>query len=141
VRALQARTAENVNANLTAERLWSSGGVDDPDFPIAAKTYPERLSEAIRYAAGRLGPILEQYGYIPSDPQATGSWFDSNQPERWRDSHRFYSGELEWSEEMTKALNDYNGVVMENYGFLQAIEELEEQRDETKAAELWNAAP
>jgi len=140
VRALQSRTADNVNTTLTPARLWWTGMLDDPDFPTPVAVHPVRLTEAIGYVAGRLGPILEKYGYIPADPQAPGSWFHPEHPAAWRDSHRFYNDEFQWSEEMDQAIKEYCDVVVENDGLLRSIEELEKQRDESKAVELWEKA-
>ena len=113
--------------------------LDDPDFPTPVAVHPARLTEAIGYVAGRLGPILEKYGYLPADPQSPGSWFHPEHPAAWRESQRFY-GDFQWSEEMDQAIKEYCGIVMENDGLLRSIDDLEKQREEAKAAELWDKA-
>lgn len=106
----------------------------------AAKT----LEESMRLAVGRLGPILESYGYVSTNPQADRNkidvWceWDSSGNHYKPGGRPRYPYALDWSEQIKQDLVEYTTVATEVEKLRSEIRQLRSDWDKTKAKSKWD---
>ena len=105
VAKLQESAEEIVRNNLEKPLLWWDLESSDQSYTYYGARPPEALDQAIRYAVGRLGPLLKEAGYLDSREV----W--RKQPERYvadNDAKPYYPNWIEWSEDMRMLIEQYD---------------------------------
>lgn len=138
VRELQTGAATTIIELIDDDQLWWSL-TRECVFPTKSDR-PHQFNRPLRLAAGRLAPVLEEFGYL----EARG-------PSAWRERNRrrtdvavdvarpYFPGRLEWSEAMIDAAAEYNEVTKRCEEYLRDIEDLKEQKSRAEALELWHS--
>lgn len=113
-------------------RVFPSFSSDRADFRL-----PYRLARAVRLAAGHLAPILIRYGYL-SDVE----WLDHDGGGRVHSNAEFIVPDwtLRCSEPMKEACMSYDRLAAKYYSLSQKIEDLERQKAESEAGNMWDKA-
>jgi len=107
-----------------------------------ADKYPEILDRAVRYALGRLGLILEEYGYNVAASSNKGSFF-----EFWFDhplgadsaSVPYYPHLLKWSEEMQEIVHEYNAMYLKAIAVFEKVQSLKDEKKRQQAMNRWDS--
>jgi hypothetical protein len=105
VTKLQERAEEIVRSNLEEPTLWWDLEPSNQSYAYYGARPPEALDQAVRYAAGHLGPLLKTAGYLDSREV----W--RKQSERYiadKDAKPYYPNWLEWSEDMRTLIEQYD---------------------------------
>jgi hypothetical protein len=105
--------------------------------------FPAIVDRAVRRALGKLGSVLEAFGYRVTTAGALGGyyaefWFEY--PEGPDSSpHPFFPHLLEWSEDMQYVLQKYSGQFRKAIVLFNDLEKLKDEKEKLKASELWDS--
>jgi len=93
--------------------------------------YHERIEKSLRYALGKVGPMLETYGY-----KVDSHWYEyTNYNPIKKVPH--YPFHLEWSNEMKATLKNYSKMYTQAYQTYSEIKNLKKKKEEKEATDLW----
>lgn len=110
-------------------------------------SFPDILDKPIRRALGRLGSILEEYGYgVKTKPTHAGIpqsvWIeyttDSTYPKPT--AQPYYPLRLEWSQDMQDTVKQYNELYKQGIGLFREIENLQHQKKVKQSTDLWDSS-
>ena len=103
---------------------------------------PEPLDEAIRLAAGRIAPILEQYGYLNKDPKTGSSWreWDSSGHHHPPDARFRYPYSFDWPDELKQILSQYSEHHSQATIDMRKLEEVKMAMAQAGAKDQWDQA-
>jgi len=111
-------------------------------YQQVADKYPEILDRAVRYALGRLGLILEEYGFNVATIGNRGSfvefWFDHP---FGADSASvpYYPHLLKWSEEMQDIIHEYNAQYLKAIVIFDKFQSLKDEKKRQQAMNRWDS--
>jgi hypothetical protein len=130
VRALQKQTEAIVEEHLGGvNKLWWHRTLNGDPYYSAVE-----IDSALSFAAGRLGPILERYGYAPTDGR--------HNPWRVNGSATAESNyRLErtaWSDEMRAGLERYIELCRKAHQEKMKMDGIDRERTDAEAAALWD---
>lgn len=125
---------------LNVDEVWWHRKSNDELYFTSGTRPPKLIDNAVRLAAGLLGPILKKYGYLRPQDNEPEEWLE------WDDSGRFhpknarpyYPYHFAWSEEMTALVNQYEEIRQEAARKLGEIESIRRMRAGQDAKELWD---
>lgn len=107
-----------------------------------ADKYPAILDRAVRHVLGRLGLILEEYGFNVAASGNTGSfqefWFDHPHGAD-STSNPYYPHILKWSEKMQDIIRDYNTQYTQAIAIYSEIQRLKEEKKKQQAMNRWDS--
>lgn len=137
VAALQ-RNTEKVVGRFLKDDMWWHLNQTEKENP----NLMDDLQKATRYIAGKLALILENYGFITTDP---------NDPKYWREwdylgIHRppnakpFYPHHLDWPGRMIELVNEYMELTREGIQYSYEVKKLKENKALNDVENLWNQA-
>jgi|SRR5580704_3114000 hypothetical protein len=130
VRELRDQLPELAEPLLTDDAIWDGSA----QWEVSG-VKPVPVEIALRRAAGYLGPILEEYGYIKKDDWAMRDASRRPLPTQCVPYHNF-----EWSPGMTDRMVYYNGLIDKHQEAVEKRADLNRQKAEFAAAERWKKA-
>ena len=138
VKNLLSQTKSIVNEFIEKNSTWwheKPGVKKVPDFT-------ESMSQNLRYIAGKLGPILEKYGYITSDPADPSLWreWDKMEFNRPQNARPFYPQHLDWEEPMRDMIAEYEELMTEGIHYSHSIKKLKKEKAQLEVDDLWEQA-
>ncbi len=101
--------------------------------------YPEILDRAVRHILGRLGVILEEFGYNVTTQANSGAY-----PECWFDKLPngpkvpYFPHMLTWSKDMQYTIVKYNTLFTAALQLMKQTQELRDQKKELQASARWD---
>jgi len=139
-------TERIVKNDLDDPALWwhQKPHLHDPidQYKQVADRYPETLDRAIRYALGRLGIILEEFGFPVNASAKIGSyqefWFD--QPIGRGQPTPCYPHLLKWTKEMEDSIKEYDAQYTQAIALYNEIQKLKEEKRRQQALSRWDSA-
>jgi len=101
----------------------------------------KKLDAHIRLALGRLGVILEEFGYVlmkPTDSFASGVWLERDSSgHHLRNARPYYPFAMQMSDEMNEIMKEYEKLCRRAREKLREIALLRREKQEYEAMELW----
>jgi predicted DNA binding CopG/RHH family protein len=139
-------TEKVVKAEFENPALWwhQSPRLLDPidQYLQVADKYPEILDRAVRHVLGRLGLILEKYGFNVCASGNTGSygefWFDHPKDDQTT-SIPYYPHLLNWSEKMQNTIKNYNSQYVKAMEEFNEIQSLKNEKKKQEAMNRWDS--
>jgi hypothetical protein len=104
--------------------------------------YPEIIDKAVRNALGKLGVVLEEFGF-----QVTTIFTYGTYQEFWyqKDEEKiicpYYPHMLEWSKPMQETLEEYNRFYKQALLLLQDIQRIKDEERRKIIMNLWDTTP
>jgi len=145
VNDLSRNASKDVGAELDDPRLWwhleprLHESIDR--YLQVADKYPEVLDRAVRRALGRLGLVLEKFGFNVTTSGYTGTyrefWFEHKV-----DSHETvpcYPHLLTWTDDMQEIIRQYDRQYVEATKIYEEIQQLKEEKKKLEALTLWDS--
>lgn len=128
------------------ELWWHLVENDELYYDYYGNAPPKILDKAIRYALGKLGTILEKFGYDVKT-KSTGISFEGNvwcerDPSgRYHlpDSKPYYPYHVNWSEEMQNSIKKYNEICVKAKKVRKEINSLYNEKKKQQAKNLWDS--
>jgi hypothetical protein len=105
---------------------------------------PVIIDKPIRKALGKLGVILEEYGYAVTTKGAGSDdelsvWNDKNVNPYPINPMPYYPDSIEWSKELKDIIKKYNEIYRQAYAAKSAIKRLQQSKSDKQAIDLWNS--
>ena len=105
---------------------------------------PEIIDKPIRKALGKLGTILEEYGYnINTKGGNSGEdvsvWNNKNVSPYPTNPVPYYPDSCDWSNEMRDLMKSYDEIYKKAYSAFSGIRLLNQSKLDKKAADLWDS--
>lgn len=101
------------------------------EYHVSGNKEPKILSKGIRLVIGRLGPILERYGYL--NPE-------KNRLDRWEEfGVNYYPFYLEWSPEMKIISENYATKLEDLHKLNYKLKEIIKEERQFKAKQNWDS--
>jgi hypothetical protein len=146
VNDLQQNAQAIVNEVLASDDLWFHKS--NPDNMSHEPSYyfghrpPEILDKGVRLAAGRLAPILEECGYLPTSNSDHGVWreWDRSGNHHPHNARPCYPTFLDWPASMKDAIVPYAELVKECRNISQRVALLQREKQQKQAEDLWDSA-
>ncbi len=137
VSRLQSQARQAVAEFIPDGMFWHHGQPEKPD-----PAFRENLEKGLRLVAGKLGPILEKYGYITTDPEEPGYWrewdeYGINRPDNARP---FYPMHLDWTERMNELIHEYEDLIREGIQYSWEVKKLKQGKMQSEVEDLWKNA-
>ncbi|MGZ4850941.1 MAG: hypothetical protein ACXV2C_06140 [Candidatus Bathyarchaeia archaeon] len=106
---------------------------------------PDTIDTPIRKALGKLGVILEEYGYnVATKGGGTGDdvsvWNNKNVSPYPINSVPYYPNSYDWSKEMKDIMKRYNEIYKQAYDYCSNIKHLQQLKMQKLAIELWDSS-
>lgn len=138
VSRLQEQSPEIINDFINDVNLWWHLKENDQ----LETTFKEDISKALRLAAGKLGPVLEKYGYITTNPSEPGYWrewdeFGINRPANPRP---YYPYPLDWTDNMRTLVDEYQELIREAIQYRDELKKLKAEKAQMEVEDLWKNA-
>ena len=135
-----------VNDSLLDQKLWWHLTEDDDlSYSFYANKAPENLDIAIHFALGKLGIILEKFGYVRTE--STGGreedvWceWDSSGNYHLPGGRPYYPYSINWSETMRDTITRYDNVHKQANSIVRKINSLRIEKKEHQAKDLWDSS-
>lgn len=142
VKVLQKDMASIVAEFLQDERLWWHRTQGDQSYYYHGNRPPDGLDKAVRLVAGRLAPILEEYGYLSTSLQDHEVWREWDQSGNYHppDARPYYPYGFDWSEQMKALINQYEELYRKALDQAREIEGLKQEKAQSEAEDLWRKA-
>jgi hypothetical protein len=110
-------------------------------YKQVADKCPEILDRAVRRALGRLGIVLEQFGFHVTTRGNTGMyqefWFEH--PPLSDQTVPCYPHLLNWSQEMEDIIREYDAQFTQAIGLYDEIQQLKEEKKRQEALSRWDS--
>lgn len=127
------------------QKLWWHLVEDDNFFySYYGNRAPDILDKPIRLALGKLGVILEEFGYVKT--KSTGSrehdvWseWDPSGNYHLSDGRPYYPYSVDWSETMQNTIMRYNELHGQAKRIRQEIDNLRREKKKHQAKNLWDS--
>lgn len=125
---------------LKEENLWWHIKQGEQIYYYYGNRPPTSLDKAIRLVAGKLAPILENYGYLIAKPNSYDLWreWDSSGNTHPINARPIYPFSLDWSEEMKALIKQYGELVISAQKSTRNIEQIKNEKGQNQAQDLWN---
>lgn len=143
IAALQENAKAMVTECLSDDSLWWHRIRGEQTYFWLGKTAPQGTDKAIRRAAGKVTPILENYGYIGKPGIRNQGSGDNRELSRNRQQGNEPLPSwraLDWSEDMKSILKEYDSLHSVARSLVYSIEKLEREKIKSEALDLWNNA-
>ena len=141
------------NAEATANEMlfdpelwWHLAENDELSYSFYGNAPPRFLDKAIRLALGKLGTILEEFGYsVTTKPTAViselGVWCEWDSSGRYHppDARPYYPFSQDWSEAMRNTLQKYNELCTQAKKVRIEINSLQREKKTEEAKNLWDS--
>ncbi|MCP4107265.1 MAG: hypothetical protein GY749_17275 [Desulfobacteraceae bacterium] len=136
VNALKSGTEKIVSEFIDKDGLWWCR--NDPVQP----SFTEDVDNALRLIAGRLGIILENYGYITTNPEDPSFWreWDKLGLNRPSDARPFYPHYLDLPVHIKDMLEEYEELIREKAEYTYHVKKLKDTKARSEAEALWDRA-
>lgn len=101
---------------------------------------PRELVTAMNLIAGLLGPVMQEFGYLV-EPGVFVSWreYDATRTKKESELRSSYPGVLEWNETMNREIKLFLQSKYTANEKRAELKELEKQKNEKLALDVWNA--
>ena len=144
---LSEQAVEIAHEYLTDKKLWWTGssqqGTYDFRFMIHGNKMPEEIDRAIRFAGGRLGTILEKYGYLKGNASDVSStvWraWDKSGNRRIMNGPAACPYEITWTAEMRKIIEAYDTKRKGAESIVASIADIERRKKRSLAEDKWES--
>lgn len=136
VNALKQNTEKIVSEYLNHESLWWRQ--NDPVQP----SFLEDVDNALRLIAGKLGIILENYGYITANPEDPSFWreWDKLGLNRPPDARPYYPHYLDLPAGMKNMTEEYEELIREKADYTHQVKKLKDSKAKSEAEAIWDKA-
>ena len=144
LRDLTSKADVVANEFLSDSNTWwhlspNDQGVFSSPYSSPYEQYGNRCSDLIdkpiRYALGKVGTILEKFGYkIDSD------WHRQYYSYNPKEQGAYYPFALDWSKEMQLTIGNYNESYKQAHKKFIEIKNLKKQKEQKEATDLWKSA-
>jgi hypothetical protein len=138
------------NEFLSADSLWWKLSPKDGDNYVSVYSQygskcPEIIGQPIRKGLGKLGVLLEEYGYkVATKAGSYGDevsvWNNKNVSPYPTNPVPYYPDSLEWSTEMKDLMKKYDELCKQAHEAYSNIKRLEQSKIDKQAADLWDSA-
>lgn len=138
VSKLQENTPQIVNDLINDVRIWwHMRNEEKVDLH-----FKDNVSKSLRLIAGKLGPILERYGYITTDPQEPGFWreWDEYGLNRPPNARPYYPHHLNWSDHMKSIIDEYDDLMRDALQYSSELKKLKAEKTQYEVEDLWSKA-
>lgn len=151
VKELSTKAEEVANEVLSHPSLWWHLAPSDQDiispYEQFAYRFPEIIDKPIRRALGKVGTILEEFGYkVNTKPVYSGiggtSWYEYPTVSSYSVTNPvpYYPFRFVWSNEMQSTLKSYNELYKQACRLYSEIKTLQKQKKTKEATDLWDSA-
>ncbi len=109
-------------------------------YTQVADKYPEIIDCAVRRVLGRLGVVLEKYGFRVTASGKTGTFFEFwfERPVITAEAIPTYPHLLAWSENMQQIIRQYNSYYQQALKCFKDLKELTDEKKKQQALSMWN---
>jgi hypothetical protein len=138
-----------VNEFLSADSLWWQSSLKDGDnFVSPYSQYgskcPEIIDHPIRKGLGKLGVLLEEYGYnvatkAGSYDDEVSVWNNKNVSPYPSNPVPYFPDSLEWSSDMKVLMKRYDELCKQAHEAISNIKRFEQSKIDKLAADLWDS--
>lgn len=139
-----------INEVLSDQSLWwhlDPKGADGNASPylLCGNKCPEIIDKPIRKALGKLGVILEEYGYDVTTRTGGSTrdnlsvWNNKNVSPYPVNPVPYYPDSVDWSREMKDLMRRYNEIFKQAYDAYSSIKRLQQSKLDKQATELWDS--
>ena len=139
-----------VNEHLADQSLWWHLSFKGED--ASASSYlqygnkcPAIIDKPIRKALGKLGVILEEYGYDVTTKTGGPArddisvWNNKNESPYPINPVPYYPNSVDWSMDMKNIMRKYNEIYKQAYDTYSSIKHLQQSKLNKQAADLWDS--
>jgi hypothetical protein len=139
VRELQEQTENTVIEFLSPEKLWWDMYTADQTYGFYGYRPPVDIDKAIRLTAGKLGPILKNFGYL--DSQADWREYDRSGNYHPPNARPYYPYSYEWSSKMRTLIEKYESLRLRFLSIARISDSLhgESKSIHEELKELWDS--
>jgi hypothetical protein len=145
VNELVKNTEKIVRGELDNPALWwhQKPNLHDSisQYKQVADKYPEILDHAVRHILGRLGRVLEEYGFNVTTSSNTGAykefWFE--QPIGGKQIVPCYPHLLSWTKEMQDTIREYDAKFTQAITLYNEVQQLKEEKKRQEALTRWDS--
>jgi hypothetical protein len=137
------------NDFLSADSLWwhlspNAGKISASAYSQYGSKVPEIIDHPIRKGLGRLGVLLEEYGYNVTTKAGNyedeiSVWNNKNVGPYSNNPVPFYPDSLDWSADMKDLMKKYNEIYKQAYEAYSNIKRLQQLKLAKQATNLWDS--
>ena len=145
VNKLEEKASEVTKECLSAPEIWWHVKEDmDLYYEFRSNSPPEFLSKALRPALGRLGPVLDEFGYVNVKTEGLREhpvWCEWDAPDDKSviEGRACYPYGVEWSSSMIDTMKKYQTLHRQAIKVNERIEELKKEKVKQDADKLWDS--
>lgn len=146
VKELQDNTGNITNEFLSDPELWWHLKENkDLSYDYHENAAPRGLDDAIRLALGKLGTILEEFGYDAKTKSTCGTdsdvWVEYDSTDRYHppNGRPYFPHNMEWSNEMKNTIQKYSEMVNQVKNIRFKIFTLDLEKKKNEAGNLWDS--
>jgi hypothetical protein len=141
LRELENNAQNAVSEFLDVDKLWWHRAEGDQQYSDLPQRHSD-LDKALMLAVGKLAPVLEKYGYLPTESTDPGIWreWDKTARRRALDARPYYPHRLEWSQSMKDSIQRYAALHAKGLETAAKLARLKEEKASREAEELWRKA-
>jgi hypothetical protein len=146
---LVANAEEIANEFLSDNSLWwhmNPAGKDGYASPYVqyGNNYPKVINKPIRKSLGKLGVVLEEYGYGVTTKAGCSTenlsvWNDKNVSPYPIIPVPYYPDSLDWSKDMQDIMRSYNEIYKQAYYAHSEIKRLCQSKIDMQSTDLWDS--
>lgn len=139
---LQNNVRAIIDEFLMLDNLWWHKSRGEKMYGYYGNRPPEVLDKAVRLAAGRLAPLLEEFGYLPTKLSDNGVWreWDRSGNHHPSNARPYYPQSLDWSPDMKRIVAEYDKARTNCEHITRRILQLQKEKRENQAEDLWESA-
>ncbi len=140
---------KNVNELLSADSLWWQSSLKERDNFVSAysqygRKCPEKIDHPIRKGLGKLGVLLEEYGYNVATKAGSygveiSVWNNKNVSPYPSNPVPYFPDSLEWSSDMKVLMKRYDELCKQANEAISNIKRFEQSKIDKLAADLWDS--
>lgn len=130
--------------SIVKERLSRTGLWWHEDYEHKAENYffsgkvKDEITKETRFILGRLGPLLEEFGYIPQEHH--DRWIEYGERGFSTEQEVYYPFRLELPNPIEEVLKEYSEKFSEASTLFEKLCRLKKERAETQAENIWKSA-
>jgi len=150
VRDLKANSEKIATETLSNPSLWWHLNPENKQLILnsyeqyGTNKIPQILDKPLRMALGRLGAILEEYGFNvtmkPSHNTSRISWLDISTYLYSQPPVPYYPLGFDCNNEMLVTLKSYDKIFKKAFSAYHEIERIQEEKQKLQASDLWGSA-
>ena len=140
---------KGANDFLSADSLWRHLSSKGEDYYVSAYSqfgskYPEIIDQPIRKGLGKLGVLLEEYGYnvatkAGSYSEEVSVWNNKNVTPYPTNPVPYYPDSLDWSSDMKALMKRYDELCKQAQEAYSNINRFQQSKIDKQAADLWDS--